>query len=216
MIDCGDIRWLRAISKTHSRVHRGPVPQEPLERLVQLGLAERKVNRFKLTPKGRVVTAQARLSPERRINSSRSVESVSATSEQFAEEGFAVFDSVAQSRCAYFRTATRWQDAEAHYRSSACDQGAHPNGEGSGAVKRLNKRRISRPNGVAYHAIRCRFRCLARFVRGMVVRRFRSHGRPRLEQRAGGAQKYSGNNGKRCSQRGRTTQAKLSEPLAPI
>src|SRR6476469_3175083 len=54
--------------------------------------------------------AQARLSPERRINSSRSVESVSATSEQFAEEGFAVFDSVAQSRCAYFRTATRWQD----------------------------------------------------------------------------------------------------------
>jgi predicted transcriptional regulator len=31
------------------------VPQEPLERLVQLGLAERKVNRFKLTPKGRVV-----------------------------------------------------------------------------------------------------------------------------------------------------------------
>jgi hypothetical protein len=54
-IECGDIRWLRAISKTHSRVHRGPAPQEPLERLVQLGLAERKVNRFKLTPKGRLV-----------------------------------------------------------------------------------------------------------------------------------------------------------------
>jgi len=55
MIECGDIRWLRAISKAHSRVHRGPVPQEPLERLVELGLAERKVNRFKLTRKGRLV-----------------------------------------------------------------------------------------------------------------------------------------------------------------
>jgi hypothetical protein len=161
-------------------------------------------------------TAQARLSPERRISSAGRVESVSATGEQFAEEGVAVLDPVAQSRCGYFRTATRWQDAEAHYRGSTCDQGAHPNREGSSAVKWLNERRIPRPNGVAYHAIRCLFRRLARFVRGMVVRRFRSRGRRRLEQRAGGAQKYAGNNGKRCSQRGRPTQAKLSEPLAPI
>ena len=59
MIDCGDIRCLRAISKMHaSRAQKAAIPQELLDRLVRLGLAERKINRLKLTRKGQLALAK--------------------------------------------------------------------------------------------------------------------------------------------------------------